>query len=108
MFNKIILIGRLTHDPELRYTNAGNAVSNFSLAVDRGFKNQQGEKQTDFIDCAAWGKTAENTAQYMRKGSLVCVEGRLQIESYEKDGIRRKKAWVVCENVRFLERKKEG
>ena len=105
MYNRIILIGRLTRDPELRYTPSGQPVASFSLAVDRPFKGQDGQKQTDFIDIVAWRKLAEQVGQYATKGRLVAVEGRLQIRSYEaKDGSgRRKVAEVVADAVRFLD-----
>lgn len=109
MFNKIILIGRLTADPELRYTPSGAAVAKFTLAVDRGRKNQQGEKETDFIDIVTWQKLAETCANYLKKGRLVVAEGRLQIRSYEDNqGVRRKAAEVIAENVRFLDKGKDG
>lgn len=107
MLNKIILIGRLTRDVELRYTESGKAVANFTLAVDRPFKNQQGEKEADFIRTVVWGKQAENCANYIGKGRLVAVSGRLQIRSYEgKDGQRRYITEVVAEEVRFLDKPK--
>ena len=100
-----MLIGRLTRDPELRYTPNGVAVSNFDLAVDRPVKNAKGEKETDFIRIITWQKTAENCANYLKKGRLVAVEGRLQIRSYEtQDGQKRRVAEVVANFVQFLER----
>lgn len=106
MLNQIILIGRLTDDPELRYTaGSGVAVANFRLAVNRPFPNQQGEREADFIDIVTWRKQAENCAQYLKKGSLCAVSGRLQIRSYEdSQGVRRKAAEVVAFSVEFLER----
>jgi single-strand DNA-binding protein len=102
--NKVILIGRLTRDPELRYTGSGVSVSTFNLAVDRPFTNQQGEKETDFIRIVAWRKLAETCANNLGKGRLVAVEGRLQIRNYEdKDGIKRQAAEVVAETVKFLD-----
>lgn len=104
MLNRVILIGRLTADPELRYTPQGTAVARFSLAVNRPFTNQQGEREADFIDIVVWRQLAETCAQYLRKGRLVAVEGRLQIRTYEnQEGRRVKVAEVVAENVRFLE-----
>ncbi len=101
--NNISLIGRLTHDPELRYPANGHAVANFSIAVDRPFKNQQGEKEADFIRVVAWRKLAELCTEYLRKGRQVGIEGRLQIRSYEdKEGVRRTIAEVVANNVDFL------
>ncbi len=106
MLNRIILIGRLTRDPELRYVPSGQPVASFSLAVDRPFVNQQGERGTDFIDIVAWRKLAEQVTQHLSKGRLVAVEGRLQIRSYEtQDGQKRKVAEVVADAVRFLDRK---
>ncbi|MGM0501461.1 MAG: single-stranded DNA-binding protein [Bacillota bacterium] len=104
MLNKTILIGRLTDDPELRYTANGTAVSNFTLAVQRKFKNREGEYDADFIDIVVWRKQAETCANYLGKGRLVAVEGRLQIRSYETDeGYNRRVAEVVADDVRFLE-----
>lgn len=104
MLNKVILIGRLTRDPELRYTPSGKAVANFSLAVDRARQSGSGERETDFIDIVVWERQAEICAQYLGKGRLVAVEGRLQIRSYDaQDGTRRKAAEVVAQSVRFLE-----
>lgn len=101
MLNKVILIGRLTRDPELRYTpNSGTAVGSFTLAVNRIGGKQE---ETDFIDIVVWGKQAENCAQYLQKGSLAAVDGRLQIRSYEaKDGQKRRVAEVVAFSVQFL------
>ena len=105
MYNRIILIGRLTRDPELRYVPSGAPVASFTLAVDRPFRDQQGNRETDFIDIVAWRKLAEQISQYMTKGRMVAVEGRLQIRSYEtQDGQKRKVAEVVADGVRFLDR----
>jgi single-strand DNA-binding protein len=105
MYNRIILIGRLTRDPELRYVPNGAPVASFTLAVDRPFRDQQGNRETDFIDIVAWRKLAEQVSQYMTKGRMVAVEGRLQIRSYEtQDGQRRKVAEVVADGIRFLDR----
>lgn len=109
MLNRIILIGRLTRDPELRYVPSGQPVASFTLAVDRSFVNQQGERDTDFIDIVAWRRLAEQVTQHLSKGRLVAVEGRLQIRSYEtQDGQKRKVAEVVADAVRFLDRKGTG
>ncbi|MFP7312125.1 single-stranded DNA-binding protein [Bacillus safensis] len=105
MMNNVSLVGRLTRDPELKYTPGGNPVVNFKLAVNRTFTNQQGERQADFINCQAWDKKAENIANYQRKGSLIGVSGRLQTSSYEKDGTRFYKTEVVVETAEFLEPK---
>ena len=106
VLNRIILIGRLTRDPELRYVPSGQPVASFTLAVDRPFVNQQGERGTDFIDIVAWRRLAEQVTTHLSKGRLVAVEGRLQIRSYEtQDGQKRKVAEVVADGVRFLDRK---
>lgn len=103
MLNRVILIGRLVADPELRYTGNGTAVTSFRLAVDRPFTNQQGEREADFIDIVTWRKLAEVCASHLAKGRQAAVEGRLQIRSYEaSDGTRRKVAEVVADNVQFL------
>lgn len=104
MLNRIILIGRLTRDPELRYTPNGIPVTSFSLAVERPFVSQSGEKQVDFIDIVVWRKLAETVANHLNKGRLVAVEGRLQVRSYEtQEGQKRRVAEVVGDNVRFLD-----
>ena len=110
MLNQVVLIGRLTRDPELRYTaGSGVAVASFTLAVDRPFTNQQGEREADFVNIVTWRKLAENCASYLKKGSLAAVTGRLQIRSYDdSQGIRRKAAEVVADNVRFLDRGKSS
>ena len=109
MLNRIILIGRLTRDPELRYTANGTAVANFTLAVDRGFKNAQGERETDFITIIAWRQLGERCSTYLAKGKLAAVDGRLQIRNYEtQDGQKRTVAEVVAEDVRFLSPKDGG
>lgn len=108
MLNRIILIGRLTADPQLRYTANGNAVTNFTLAVNKSFVGQDGEPGADFIDVVVWRKLAEACANHLAKGRLAAVEGRLEIRSYEdQQGVRRKAAEVVADNVRFLEWGKE-
>lgn len=102
--NKVVLIGRLTKDPELKYTpGSGNAVTTITLAVDRRF-SKDGQREADFIPVVIWGKSAESTAQYMAKGRLLAVQGRIQTRSYEaKDGGRRYVTEVVAEEVKFLE-----
>lgn len=103
MLNCVILIGRLTRDPEMRFTPSGVPVTTFTLAVDRPFSNKQGEKETDFIDIVAWRQLGELCANYLHKGRLAAVEGRLEIQSYETpDGQRRRAARVVARNVQFL------
>ncbi len=109
MLNRIILIGRLTKDPELRYTGAGNAVASFSLAVDRPFGGQSGERETDFINIVTWNKQAETVAQYLKKGRMAAVDGRLQIRNYEnQEGKKVYVTEVVAETVRFLDGGKDG
>ncbi len=109
MLNRVILIGRLTADPQLRHTPNGVPVANFTLAVDRRFADQSGERGTDFIDIVVWRRLAEICSQNLSKGRLVAVEGRLQISSFEgNDGIRRRKAEVVADDVRFLDRPREA
>jgi len=109
MLNRIILIGRLARDPELRYTPGGVAVARLVMAVDRPFTNRQGERETDFIDVVVWQKLAENCTNFLGKGRLIAVEGRLQIRSYDDNqGVRRRVAEVIAENVRFLDRAKDS
>ena len=109
MLNKIFLMGRLTRDPELRHTQSGTAVASFSLAVDRDFKNQNGEKETDFIDIVAWRNTAEFVSRYFTKGRMAVVEGRLQIRPWQdRDGNKRRSAEVIADNVYFGDSKKDG
>lgn len=101
--NKVVLIGRLTADPNLKFTKGGTAVTTFTLAVDRRFK-KEGQPEADFIPIVVWGKQAESTANYVTKGKLVAVSGRIQARSYEaKDGTRRYITEVVAEEVQFLE-----
>ena len=101
--NKIFLIGRLTKDPELRYTPSGAAVCSFTLAVDRRFTSQNGEREADFINIVVWNKAAESSAKYLSKGRQTAVEGRLQIRSYDdKDDQRRWVTEVIADNVEFL------
>ncbi|KOY15254.1 single-stranded DNA-binding protein [Paenibacillus xylanivorans] len=104
MLNRVILIGRLTRDPELRYTPAGVAVTQFTLAVDRPFTSQGGEKEADFIPVVTWRQLAETCANYLRKGRLAAVEGRIQVRNYENnEGKRVYVTEVIADNVRFLE-----
>ncbi len=110
MLNHITLMGRLTRDPELRRTGSGVAVASFSIAVDRDFgKNENGEKETDFIDCVAWRQTGEFVSKYFTKGRMAVVSGRLQIRSWtDKDGNKRRTAEVVADNVYFGDSKRDG
>ena len=108
MLNHIVIMGRLTRDPELRRTGSGVAVASFTLAVDRDFSNKEsGERETDFIDCVAWRSTGEFVSKYFTKGSMAVVSGRLQIRSWtDKDGNKRRTAEVVADNVYFGESKR--
>ena len=110
MLNKIIIMGRLTRDPELRHTQSGVSVASFTLAVDRDMKNKEtGEKATDFIDCTAWRATADFVSKYFTKGRMAVVEGRLQIRDWtDKEGGKRRTAEVVADNVYFGDSKKDG
>lgn len=106
MLNEIILMGRLTRDPELRYTASNTPVASFSLAVDRDFAPKGEEKQTDFIDCVAWRQTGEFASKYFQKGSMAAVKGRLQIRDWQdKDGNKRRSAEVVVDNIYFCGKK---
>ncbi|HEY8498606.1 MAG TPA: single-stranded DNA-binding protein [Limnochordales bacterium] len=103
MINRIILVGRAVRDAELRYTGSGAAVTRFRIAVDRPFTNQQGQRETDFIDVVCWRKLAETVGAYVRKGRLVGVDGRLQIRTYEDaNGVKRVQPEVVADRVAFL------
>lgn len=107
MINKVILMGRLTRDPELRYTQNNISVAAFTLAIDRGTKNQNGEKLTDFINCVAWRKSADFVKQWFTKGMMAIVEGRIQSRAYEdKHGNKRTATEVIVEEMRFGETKK--
>ena len=106
--NRVELIGRLTRDPELRYTSSNIATTRFSLAVNRPFQSQNGEQGTDYINIVVWRKQAENVKKYCTKGSLVAVEGRIQTGSYEKDGQRVYTTDVVADSVQFLESKAQS
>lgn len=106
MINRVVLVGRLTRDPELRYTPNGVAVANFTIAVNRPFSNQQGERDADFISIVVWRRQAENVANYVGKGSLVGIDGRLQTRSYDNsEGKRVFITEVVADSVQFLEPK---
>ena len=109
MLNHITIMGRLTRDPELRRTGSGTAVASFTLAVDRDFgKNENGERETDFIDCVAWRQTGEFVSKYFTKGRMAVVSGRLQIRSWnDKDGNKRRTAEVVADNVYFGDSKRD-
>ena len=107
MLNKIILMGRLTRDPELRRTQSGTAVASFTLAVDRDYKPQDGERETDFIDVVAWRGTAEFVFKYFSKGRMAVVEGSLQVRDWtDKDGNKRRNTEVIADNVYFGDSKR--
>ena len=109
MLNRIVLMGRLTRDPELRRTQSGTAVTSFSIACDRDFKSQNGEKETDFIDIVAWRGTAEFVSKYFTKGRMAIVEGRLQIRDWtDNNGGKRRSAEVVADNIYFGDSKRDS
>ena len=109
MLNHIIIMGRLTRDPELRRTGTGIAVTSFTLAVDRDFGGQGGERETDFIDCVAWRQTGEFVSKYFTKGRMAVVSGRLQIRNWtDKEGNKRRTAEIVADNVYFGDSKRDG
>ena len=105
MLNRIILIGRLTQDPDLTYTKSGHGVVRFSIAVDRNYKDKEGNKKVDFIPIIAWNKLAEIVSEYMTKGKLISVAGSLEIRSYTIEGDKRYIAEVIAEDIKFLEKK---
>ena len=109
MINRAVLTGRLTRDPELRYTTSGTAVVSFTLAVDRQFRNQNGDRDADFVNCVIWRKSAENFSNFTHKGSLVVVEGRIQTRNYEnQQGNRVYVTEVVVDNFALLEPRQNG
>ncbi|MDP4126814.1 MAG: single-stranded DNA-binding protein [Bacillota bacterium] len=109
MLNRVVLIGRLTKDPELRYTPTGVAVANFTLAIDRNFKNAQGEREADFIPCVVYRQLAEFCANYLAKGKMAAADGRIQIRTYTgQDGQKRWVTEVIAENVHLLSPRDSG
>lgn len=109
MLNHITVMGRMTRDPETRYTRSNTPVCSFTLAVERDRKNEDGSRTTDFIDCVAWRSTAEFISKYFRKGSMAVADGRLQLRDWtDKDGNKRRQAEILCENVYFGESKRTG
>lgn len=109
MINNVVLVGRLTRDPELRYTPSNHAVASFNLAVNRNFKNQAGEREADFINCVMWGKSAENLANWTKKGALIGVAGQIQTRSYDNQQNQRVYVTeVVAESFQVLERRDNG
>ena len=108
MINQVTLVGRLTRDPELKRTSEGTAVTNVTLAVNRHYRNQQGEIGADFVQCKLWNRTAENTSRYCRKGSLIGITGRIQTRHYDnQDGMRIYITEVLADSVRFLDHRRE-
>lgn len=106
MINNVVLVGRLTRDPDLRYTQSGAAVATFNLAVNRNFTNQNGDREADFINCVIWRKAAETLANYAHKGSLIGITGRIQTRSYDnQQGQKVYVTEVVCDNFQLLEPK---
>lgn len=105
MINRVILVGRITKDPELKVTQSNISFVRFTLAVNRQFADQSGERQADFIQCVVWRKQADNLAQYIRKGALLGIEGRIQTSTYETENGTRYSTDVVCDSVQFLESK---
>ena len=108
MINRVVLVGRTTKDPELRYTNSNIAVTTFTIACNRSFKNEAGGYDADFINCLIWRKQAENVAKYVSKGALIGVEGRIQTRTYDDtNGNRKYITEIVCDSVKFLDTKKQ-
>ncbi len=105
MINRVILVGRITKDPEKKETQSNIAVVSFTLAVNRQFTDSSGERQADFIQCVVWRKQAENLARFVKKGALLGIEGRIQTRTYEVEGVTRYVTEVVCDSVQFLESK---
>ena len=109
MLNVIVVMGRLVRDPELRRTNSGTAVTSFTLAVDRDFKGQDGERETDFIDVVAWKATAEMAAKFFTKGRMAAVKGRLQLRDWtDKNGVKRRAAEIIADTVFFADRRPDA
>lgn len=107
--NKVILLGRLTRDPEVRYTQTGKVVCQFTLAVDRPFSNQEGQREADFIPVVIWGKSAETCGNSLTKGQRALVEGRMQVRNYDgKDGVKRYVTEVVADRFEFIERRNDA
>ena len=105
--NKVILIGRLVRRPELKYTGSNRAVCDFSIAVNRNYTNENGEREADFINCQVWNKQAENLCKYQDKGNQIAVDGNLRVQSYDdKDGNKRYSTFVLVNNIEYLESKK--
>ncbi|MCL2521478.1 MAG: single-stranded DNA-binding protein [Erysipelotrichales bacterium] len=105
--NRVVLVGRITKDPEVKMMNVDAAVCNFTVAINRPYTNDKGERQADFINCVVWRKQAENLGRFVRKGMLIGVEGRIQTRSFETDGQMRYVTEVLCDTVQFLESKSD-
>lgn len=108
MMNRVILVGRITKEPEIKYTQSNIPVVSFTLAINRQFSDQSGEKQADFVQCVVWRKQAENLAKFVKKGALLGVEGRIQTRNYEAENGTRYVTEVVCDSIQFLESKQES
>lgn len=108
MLNKVVIMGRLTANPELRRTTSGTDVATFTVAVDRKYKDQNGDRQTDFLNCVAWRGTATFIEKYFKKGQQIIVEGSIQNRSYDKDGQKRNITEIIAENAFFAGEKKES
>jgi single-strand DNA-binding protein len=108
MINKVILVGRITKDPDLKMTQTNIPVVRFTLAVNRTFTDASGERQADFITCVVWRKQAENLNTYVKKGALLGIEGRIQTGQYEADGVTKYTTEVICDSVQFLESKSDN
>lgn len=103
--NRVVLVGRITKDPDLRYTSSQIAVVSFTIAVNRTYQKQNGEREADFINCVVWRTQAENLAKFVKKGQLIGVDGRIQTRTYEQDGQTRYVTEVLCDQITFLEPK---
>ncbi len=108
MINRVILVGRMVADPEIRYTQSGIAVARLRIAVERPFKNANGERQTDFINAVAWRKLAELCGQYLKKGQMAAIDGSLQMNQWEQEGQKRTTYEVIADNIQFLDRGGSG
>ena len=109
MINRVVLVGRITKDPELRYTNSNLPFVNFTVAVNRTYANQNGEREADFVQCTIWRKQAENLAKFVSKGKLIGVEGKIQTRTYDDaNGVKKYITEVLCDSVQFLEPKSQN
>ena len=108
MMNQVVMVGRLVASPEVKETETGTKVTNVVLAVPRSYKNEEGVYETDFVDCTLFNGIASNTAEYCKKGDLIGIKGRIQTDTYEKDGEKRKSTQVIADRVTFLSSTKEN